>query len=60
LVVKSVEEYLQYAEECRRLTSRARSLDEKEAILMIAESWENLAKVRQRKITKERRLPKAT
>jgi hypothetical protein len=57
--MKTVKEYRQQADECRELAKRARSADEREAILAIAASWEKLAAVRARKITNERPLPKA-
>ena len=57
--MKTVQEYRQQAEECRELAKRARSADERDAILAIAASWENLAAARMRKITKERPIPKA-
>jgi hypothetical protein len=44
--MKTVREYRQQAEECRELAKRARSADEREAILAIAVSWENLAAAR--------------
>jgi len=52
--MKTVEEYRRLADECRRLAERARSPDERKAILSIATSWDKLAGDRQRKITKER------
>ena len=52
--MKTVREYRQQADECRELAKRARSADEREAILAIAASWEKLAAARARKITKER------
>lgn len=57
--MKTVQEYCQHADECRALAKRARSADEREAILAIAASWEKLAAKRARKITSERPLPKA-
>jgi hypothetical protein len=66
--MKTVQEYRQQAEECRELAKRARSTDERDAILAIAASWEKLvlargqyrlAAARVRKITKERPMPKA-
>jgi hypothetical protein len=57
--MKTVKEYRQQADECRELAKRARSADEREAILAIAAGWEKLAAARARKITNERPLPKA-
>jgi hypothetical protein len=59
LTMKTVKEYRQQADECRELAKRARSADEREAILAIAAGWEKLAAARARKITNERPLPKA-
>jgi hypothetical protein len=56
--MKTVQEYRQQAHECRELAKRARSPDEREAILTIAASWERLAGARERRITAERPLPK--
>jgi hypothetical protein len=58
-LMKTVREYRQQADECRELAKRARSADEREAILAIAASWEKLAAARARKITKERPTLKA-
>jgi hypothetical protein len=41
--MESVEQYRQYAEECRRLAERA-APKEKVAILEIAEAWDECAK----------------
>jgi hypothetical protein len=56
--MKTAEEYRQHADECRRLAERARSPDERKAILQIATSWDKLAGDRDRKITKERQAAK--
>jgi hypothetical protein len=52
--MKTLEEYRQHADECRRLADRARTREDREALLMIATSWDKLAGDRDRKITKER------
>ena len=57
--MKTAQEYRQQAEECRELAKRARSVDERDAILTIAASWERLAAARMRRTTKERPRPKA-
>jgi len=55
--MKTVAEYRRHADECRELARRARSPEEREMILQIAQTWDKLAKARERKITKERPLP---
>jgi hypothetical protein len=55
--MKTVAEYRRHAEECRELARRARSPEEREMILHIAQTWDKLAKGRERKVTKERPLP---
>jgi hypothetical protein len=57
--MKTAQEYRERALECQELAKRARSTDERDAILAIAASWEKLAAPRMRKITKERPRPKA-
>jgi uncharacterized protein Yka (UPF0111/DUF47 family) len=52
--MKTVEEYRQHADECRRLAERARTPEDRKALLSIATSWDKLAGDRDRKITKER------
>ena len=42
--MKTIEEYLRHAHECRTLASRARSPEERETILNMAATWEGLAK----------------
>jgi len=51
--MKTVEEYRHYADEARRLAERARTPDERKAILNIAMSWDRLAGDRDRKLAKE-------
>jgi len=58
--MKTVQEYRQHAEECRELARRARSPDERQALIEIAASWDRLADGRERKITKERPAAKRT
>ena len=46
--VQDVKKYHQYAEDCRRLAERASSAD-KEALLKIAEAWEQQAEFAERR-----------
>ena len=45
--MKTVEEFLRHAEECRVLASHARSPDERTMILNMAATWEELARSRE-------------
>jgi hypothetical protein len=42
--MQELEKYYQYAEECKRMAERAKDKD-REALLKIAEAWEQQAKV---------------
>jgi hypothetical protein len=55
--MKTVAEYRKHAQECRDLAQRAKSPEEREMILHMAETWDDLARARERKLTKERRRP---
>jgi hypothetical protein len=44
VAVQELEKYYQYAEECKRMAERAKDKD-REALLKIAEAWEQQAKV---------------
>jgi hypothetical protein len=46
--MKIVEDYRQQAEECRQLASRARTPEERDMILHMAATWEELARSRER------------
>ena len=46
--MKSIEEYLRHANECRALASRARTPEERETILKMAATWEDLARWREK------------
>jgi hypothetical protein len=52
--MKTIEEYRRHAEECRALAQKARSPDERKAILAIAMSWDKLAGDRERRLSKHR------
>jgi hypothetical protein len=52
--MKTAQDYRRYADECRELARRAKSGEERDAILAIADSWERLAGERERKIGKDR------
>ena len=55
--MKTVADYRKHAEECRTLAKRARSLEERDMILHMAATWDDLARARERKITAERPVP---
>jgi hypothetical protein len=57
--METVAAYRKHADECLALARRARSPEEREAILKMATAWDELANTRERKITKERPLPPA-
>ena len=46
--MKTAEDYRQHAEECRQLASRARTPEERDMILSMAATWEELARSRER------------
>jgi hypothetical protein len=55
--MKTIADYRRHADECRELARRARSPEEREMILNMAATRDDLAKTRERKITKEHSLP---
>ena len=46
--MKTAEDYRQHAEECRQLASRARTPEERDMILSMAATWEELARSHER------------
>jgi hypothetical protein len=52
--MERVIDYRRHAEECRSMAGRARSPDEKQMLLNMAESWESLAKDRERTLARNR------
>jgi len=48
--MKTVEEYRRYVDECRVLASRARTLEERDMILNMAATWEELARSREKMV----------
>jgi hypothetical protein len=46
--MKTVQDYLDHAEECRALAARARTPEEREMILKMAKTWEELARARKK------------
>jgi hypothetical protein len=47
-VMKTVEEYLRHARECEDLARTARSQEERERIIQMAETWRALARTRRK------------
>jgi hypothetical protein len=54
--MEKVESYRKHAEECRTLAQRPRSLDEREMLLNMAKTWEDLATARMAQISQQQRL----
>jgi len=50
--MQTVQEYRQHAEECRRLAVRVGASEERDAIIEMAEAWEELADARQAMLRK--------
>jgi len=46
--MKTVEDYRQHAIECKALARRARTAEDREMILKMAETWEELATAREK------------
>ena len=51
--MKTVAEYREHAQECRRLAQSIASAENKVTLLSMAETWENLAAERENRIAKE-------
>jgi hypothetical protein len=54
--MEKVESYRKHAEECRTLAERARSSDEREMLLNMANTWEGLATARMAQISQQQRM----
>ena len=54
--MKKAREYYQHAEECRALARRAREAEHRAALIEMAETWENLARERETRVTRQRRI----
>lgn len=46
--MKTVQEYRQHAAECRQLAARARTAEDRDMIIKMAETWEELASSREK------------
>jgi hypothetical protein len=51
--LKTVTEYREHAEECRRLAQSVTSKEHKSALTSMAETWEGLARERERRLARE-------
>jgi hypothetical protein len=51
--MKKVSEYRDHAEECRTLARRARSAEDRDMLLNMADTWDNLARAREKRMVKE-------
>jgi hypothetical protein len=54
--MQKVEDYRRHAEECRDLADRSRSPEEREMLLNMAHTWENLATNRLSQFAQQRRV----
>jgi chromosome segregation ATPase len=54
--VKKASEYRQHADECRALAAQMQQGDQRDQLMRMAETWENLAKDRERLSRKSREL----
>ena len=54
--MKKVEDYRQYADECRTMANRSRSPVEREMLLNMARTWGSLAADREAHIARQKRL----
>jgi hypothetical protein len=52
--MKKASEYRHHAEECRTLARRARSAEDRDMLLNMADPWENLARDREKRMVKEK------
>jgi hypothetical protein len=50
VIMKTIKEYLEHAEECEELARRARSPEDRKLIQGMAETWRMLAKSREKTI----------
>ena len=53
--MKTIEHYLQHAAECRQLAARARTPEDREMILKMVETWEELAAAREKMLKSRKR-----
>jgi hypothetical protein len=54
--MQKVHDYRRHAEECRTLAQRARSQDEREMLLNMGKTWEDLATARAAQISQQQRM----
>ncbi|HYJ85152.1 MAG TPA: hypothetical protein VEW46_03790 [Pyrinomonadaceae bacterium] len=53
--MQTIENYLQHAAECRQLAARARTPEDREMILKMVETWEELAAAREKMLKSRER-----
>jgi len=53
--MQTIENYLQHAAECRQLAARARTSEDREMILKMVETWEELAAAREKMLKSRER-----
>jgi hypothetical protein len=54
LILKKATEYREHARECQELAARVDNAEHKAALIQMAETWEALARERERRADKER------
>jgi hypothetical protein len=54
--MKKVQDYQARAEQCRQLASRARTAEDRNAMLKMADAWEELARSREAMLEKKVRI----
>jgi hypothetical protein len=54
--MQKISEYLEHADECRRMASLTTDPSHKEALLNMAQTWKNLAKARARENARIKRI----
>jgi hypothetical protein len=52
--MQKVSEYRHHAEECRTLARRARSAADRDMLLKMADSWDELARAREKRMVDEK------
>jgi hypothetical protein len=54
--MQKVEDYRKHADECRSIARRSRSLEERDMLLNMARTWDDLASHRAAQITRHQRM----
>jgi hypothetical protein len=54
--MKKIAEYREHAAECRRFAAKAERAEDRDALTKMAETWESLARDRERQIAQQQRI----